>query len=250
MEIQVAVAKASQFSSSEGGDTLEVVERPNGGVSIVLCDANLSGREAKRISSLVVRKVISLLAEGVRDGAAARAASDLLFTEWGGKAAAYLNILSVDLQTQTLVVTHNNLTPVFVSQNGNMQCLRENWPPIGLERNLRPAITELPLVTGTSVVLYTDGISNAGKQYGQEFDSCFLLDTLMSEDLPKAQEVADHLLAQAIRLDQGRPNDDMSVVVLQVLPEPSDAVRRLWLRLPVIQGQAFSDEISSKEIFS
>jgi hypothetical protein len=29
---------------------------------------------------MVVRKVISLLAEGVRDGAAARAASDYLFT--------------------------------------------------------------------------------------------------------------------------------------------------------------------------
>lgn len=248
MEIQVAVAKTSRFASLEGGDTLEVVERPNGGVSIVLCDANLTGRDSKRISSLVVRKVISLLAEGVRDGAAARAASDLLFTEWGGNAAAYLNILSADLQTQTLVITHNSLTPVFISQNGRMQCLSDDWSPIGLERNLRPAITEIPLLTGTTVVLYTDGITKAGRQFGQEFDSCFLLDTLMGEDLPQAQEIADHLLAQAIRLDQGRPSDDMSVVVLQVLPEERDSVRRLWIRLPVHQGQTFGDEISSKEI--
>jgi hypothetical protein len=52
-----------------------VVERPNGGLSVVLADGQSSGRGAKAISLLVVRKVIGLLAEGVRDGAAARAAS-------------------------------------------------------------------------------------------------------------------------------------------------------------------------------
>ena len=45
-------------------------------VSVVLADGQTSGRGAKAVSILVVRKVISLLAEGVRDGAAARAASD------------------------------------------------------------------------------------------------------------------------------------------------------------------------------
>jgi hypothetical protein len=81
MEIQIAVAKTSKYAVSESGDTLEVVERPNGGVSVVLADGQTSGRGAKAISSMVVRKIISLLAEGVRDGAAARAASDSLFTD-------------------------------------------------------------------------------------------------------------------------------------------------------------------------
>ncbi len=242
MEIQIAVAKANRFACLESGDTLETVERPNGGVSVVLCDANLTGRDAKRISLMVVRKVITLLAEGVRDGAAARAASDLLFTDRGGQLAAYLNILSADLQTQTLVMTHNNITPIFVAQNGVMQCLSGEWSPIGMERNLRPAITELPLTIGTTVVFYTDGIINAGKQFGLEFDSCFLLDTLMGEEMLPAQEVADRLLAQAISLDQGRPNDDMSVVVLQVLSECVDSVRRLWIRLPVADGQMYSGD--------
>jgi rhodanese-related sulfurtransferase len=81
MEIQIAVAKINKYDSIESGDTLEVVERPNGGVSVVLADGQSSGLQAKHISTAVVRKVITLLAEGVRDGAAARAASDALFTE-------------------------------------------------------------------------------------------------------------------------------------------------------------------------
>ena len=74
MEIQIAVAKINKYAVSESGDTLEVVERPTGGISVVLADGQTSGRGAKAVSQLVVRKVIGLLAEGVRDGAAARSA--------------------------------------------------------------------------------------------------------------------------------------------------------------------------------
>lgn len=43
MEIQIAVAKTTKYGSQESGDTLEVVERPNGGLSVVLCDGQASG---------------------------------------------------------------------------------------------------------------------------------------------------------------------------------------------------------------
>ena len=108
MEIQIAVSKTNKYASAESGDTLEVVERPNGGMSVVLSDGQTSGKGAKTISTMVVRKVISLLAEGVRDGAAARAASDYLYTERNGKVSASLNILSADFQTGTLVIARNN----------------------------------------------------------------------------------------------------------------------------------------------
>src|SRR5512144_2102019 len=121
MEIQIAVAKTNKYAVSESGDTLEVVERPNGGMSVVLADGQTSGRGAKVVSTMVVRKVISLLAEGVRDGAAARAASDYLYTERKGKVSATLNILSVDKQTSTLVITRNNPVPALIAHNDEIK---------------------------------------------------------------------------------------------------------------------------------
>jgi len=233
MEIQIAVAKTNRYATSESGDTLEVVERPNGGVSVVLADGQTSGHGAKVISTLVVRKVISLLAEGVRDGAAARAASDYLFTERNGKVSACLNILSVDLDTGTLVITRNNPTPVFVAQHEKIECLSGEASPIGTSRNIRPAISELALESGTTVVMYTDGLLNAGDRYGESFDICTLLEGLLEDQDPPCQQLADSLLNQAIRLDQNRPNDDMSVVVVKVLPNEIDQIRRMMVRLPV-----------------
>lgn len=234
MEIQIAVAKTNKYAVSESGDTLETVERPNGGMSVVLADGQTSGRGAKAISTMVVRKVISLLAEGVRDGAAARAASDYLYTERGGKVSATLNILSADLQTGTLVITRNNPSPTFIARGDRIECINSESTSIGTSRNLRPAITEIALEGWTSIVMYTDGILHAGDRYGQNLDICTLLESLLEDQDPSSQEIADALLAHAIQLDQGRPNDDMSVVVLRVLPFESDLIRRMTVRLPVI----------------
>src|SRR5512136_143953 len=158
MEVQIAVSKVRKYAASNSGDTVEVVERPQGGVSVVMADGQTSGRGAKWISTLVVRKVISLLAEGVRDGAAARAASDYLYTERGGKVSATLNILSVDRQTSTLVITRNNPAPVLLAMNEEIKVLDEKCSPVGLYRDTRPTINEIPLEAGFTAVMYTDGL--------------------------------------------------------------------------------------------
>ena len=85
MHLSVAVSKVNKWASRESGDTLEMIERPHGGVSFVLADGQSSGIAAKAISIRVVRKVISELSDGVRDGAAARAANDMLFALRRGK---------------------------------------------------------------------------------------------------------------------------------------------------------------------
>lgn len=233
MEIQIAVAKTNKYAVSESGDTLEVVERPNGGVSVVLADGQTSGKGAKAISTMVVRKVISLLAEGVRDGAAARAASDYLYTERVGKVSATLNILSADLETGTIVITRNNPSPVLISRGDRVEALNTESRPIGTSRNIRPEISELALEGGMSIVVYTDGLLHAGDRYGLSLDICTLIESMLDEQEPSSQEIADTLLFQAIKLDQGRPNDDMSVVVLRVLPNESDLIRRMTVSLPV-----------------
>jgi serine phosphatase RsbU (regulator of sigma subunit) len=234
MEIQLAVAKTNKYATSESGDSVEVVERPNGGISVVMADGQSSGKGAKQISSLVVRKVISLLSEGVRDGAAARAASDYLFTERKGKVSATLNIVSIDLQTTTMVITRNNPLPVFIASNEEICSFDDECNPIGLYRDTRPLITELPIEPGLIVVLFTDGLVHAGSRSGECLDiKTFLEAHIDDEEDSSPQEIADQLLALAMQLDHGRPVDDISVVVIQVTSHSGDSVRRMTVQLPL-----------------
>jgi serine phosphatase RsbU (regulator of sigma subunit) len=236
MEIQIAVAKINKYAVSESGDTLEVVERPNGGLSVVLADGQTSGRGAKAVSMMVVRKVIGLLAEGVRDGAAARAASDALFTEKGGKVSSTLNIASLDMHTKSIVLTRNNPAPVLIAQNTEVKTLEGESKPIGTQRTIRPLIDEMPINGGLTILFFTDGLVHAGDRRGKPMDAQSFLSELLKDKSITAQSIADSLLATAIDLDEGRPADDCSVVVLKVVPLVGDTVRRMNVRLPINLG--------------
>jgi serine phosphatase RsbU (regulator of sigma subunit) len=237
MEVKLAVAKVNKYATSESGDSVEVVERPLGGISVVMADGQSSGKGAKQISSLVVRKVISLLSEGVRDGAAARAASDYLFTERKGKVSSTLNIVSIDLQTATMVITRNNPLPVLIASGNEICAFDDECNPIGLYRDTRPLISEVPLEAGLTVVLFTDGLVHAGSRSGENLDIQTFLRAIIEDDVDEEQctpqEIANSLLTHAVHLDQGRPVDDISVVVIRVTSHESDSVRRMTVDLPL-----------------
>jgi len=234
MEVQIAVSKVKKYATSTSGDTVEVIERPKGGLSIVLADGQSSGRGAKWVSSFVVRKVLSLLADGVRDGAAARAASDALFTERNGKVSATLNILSVDMQTKTLVISRNNPAPVLLARDEEITSLDGECKPIGFYADTRPLITQVPLEAGLTVVAFTDGITHAGSRSGQSMDVITCLQSLLDDGNPSPQEISDSLLNHALKLDQNRPVDDTSVVALRVMTRDQETqIRRMVVSLPI-----------------
>ena len=233
MEVQIAVAKVNKYATSESGDTLEVIERPNGGLSVVLADGQTSGRGAKAVSQMVVRKVIGLLAEGVRDGASARAASDALFTDKKGKVICTLNIASIDLHSGTIVLTRNNPSPMFICRDMQIDRIDSESIPLGTSRDVRPSITEIELAAGLIVVLYTDGLVHAGERRGQPMNTMQVLQSMLEDQEPGPQSIADTLLAHAVSLDDNRPADDISVVVLKVSALRGDNVRRMTVRLPL-----------------
>ncbi|NLD43152.1 MAG: SpoIIE family protein phosphatase [Chloroflexi bacterium] len=234
MDVQVGVAKVAKYAVSESGDTVELIERPNGGVSAVLVDGQRSGRSAKIISNIVARKAISLLGEGVRDGAAARAAHDYLCTHRRGQVSAELQIISVDLASRTLVISRNTHCAAYVVQGGVCRVLDAPANAIGLYPNTKPVIEEIALLPGTVAVVSSDGVAAAGSRRGESLNLVPLLAEILASER-NAQQIADAILARALALDEGRPVDDTSVVVVSVLDNAVEEprVRRLSATFPL-----------------
>ncbi|MBK8045790.1 MAG: SpoIIE family protein phosphatase [Anaerolineales bacterium] len=233
LELQVAAAKITKYASLESGDTIEFVERPHGGLSIVVADGQRSGKSAKAISNIVVRKAISLLAEGVRDGAAARATHDYLLTQRNGKVSAELFIISVDLVTQTLVVSRNARCPSLLRCGDAFSWLDAPAEAVGIHRNTKPAITELPLTAHTTVVVVTDGVWGAGAPNTARIDLPEIVRAIDPGDAP-VQVVADAILDAALRLDHDRPHDDATVAVVKLMPRNyGTEVRRVVMHFPI-----------------
>jgi serine phosphatase RsbU (regulator of sigma subunit) len=242
LQIFIAVAKVGKYATSESGDSVEVVERPHGGISVVIADGQRSGKSAKIVSNGVVRKAVALLADGVRDGAAARAAHDYLRTLRGGQVSATLNLISVDLDSRSLVVARNSHVPVLLfnpawaghASPDGWQVLNQPSEAIGIYTRTRPVISELPLEAGTTVLVFTDGLWTAGERYGQRFSVAARTSQLIQVGNDDPQFLADTLLQEALDFDRGRPTDDMTLVVLGIRSDESgDQVRRMTVSFPV-----------------
>lgn len=227
------MAKVGKYATPESGDSLEMIERPAGGLSFVLVDGQTSGKAAKAVANVVARKAIGLLADGVRDGAAARAASDYLFTYRSGKVSATLNILSIDMHSHTLVITRNNPAPVLLMEAGEARMLCELSEAVGTRRDIRPQIHEVPLHIGLAAVVCTDGMVHAGSRTGRTCDWLVEFQRLQDAGGADPQRWADHLLATAVSLDDGRPADDISILVAMITPQDGDDARRLRVSMPL-----------------
>lgn len=233
MHLAVAVAKINKWAVQQSGDTLEIIERPRGGLSVVMADGQRSGPAAKQVSIWVVRKVVTELAEGVRDGAAARAANDMLHAMREGKVSATLVILSVDLASRSLVVTRCGNPEVYLClANCQVQRLEGSAPPLGFHRHVRPLVDSFPLEPGLMLCAFTDGILHAGSRTGTPLDVVGALKELYGTS-PQAQAVADGLLMRSMDLDEQRPVDDTSVAVLQVLTGAAEGPRYLRAEMPL-----------------
>ena len=233
MQIDVAVAKVAKYPYRVSGDTLEMIERPHGGLSFVLVDGQGHGPAAKHLSHLVATKAVSLLADGVRDGAAARATHDFLYAYRQGKVSADLTIVSVDLVSKTIVLSRNSACPLLIFSSGELRLVDEPAQPIGIYARTKPAVTEIALAERLVVVTPSDGVLEAGERYGQRLDLLAAVRPLLTPSA-SAQSIADGLLGQAVALDRGRPEDDASVLVLTTSAQESeDATRRLHVSFPV-----------------
>ncbi len=232
--LDLGLAKTEKYASRDSGDTVEIVERPGGGFSVVMIDGQGSGQAAKTLSLLLSSKAVGLIKEGVRDGAVARATHDHLFMYRHGRVSATFDMLSVDMQTRTVVVTRNADAPMLLGEGAAFRSVAVDSGPIGRYHFTKPEICEMPIQLGLTVVLFTDGIPHSGRRRQlPEIDFVGFAEAEIEPDLP-AQEIADRMLALAIERDDGRPGDDMAVVAMRIAAFAGDRViRRMQAQFPM-----------------
>ena len=167
MEVQVYVAKVGKYAVGVSGDSVEVVERPCGGISVVIIDGQGHGRGAKRMSHMIANQAARLIEDGARDGAVMRVINDQLYAFRDGMVSATATLLSADAAQGCLVVSRNSNSPVLVASHGEARCLDAPVEPIGIRRLLKPSLTHLELAAGTVLMGFTDGVTDAGRHGGK-----------------------------------------------------------------------------------
>ncbi len=232
MQIDIGIAKVGKYAVSESGDSVEVVERPRGGLSVVIVDGQGHGRSAKRLSHQVASKAAGLIGDGARDGVVMRTVNDFLYALRDGMVSCTITILTVDLDAKSLVVSRNSNCPVVIRHPDGSHCLDSEQTPIGVHRQNRPSVAHWPVFPNTTLLGFTDGVIHAGRRTAQPFT---LNEVYRMLDIQgqSPQHLADGILDYALQTEKFKPKDDMGVAVVSVNADDKGlGIRRMAVSYP------------------
>ena len=104
--------------------------------------------------------------------------------------------------------------PFIVRAQGRIEVLEGGGPPLGIIGRMRYQPARVQLEPGDTLVLYSDGLSEAMNEYGEEFTEERLSQLLIDLRGHSANDMINSILAALARFVGNAPaNDDVTVVV-------------------------------------
>lgn len=205
---------ASRPARSLGGDYYDVFYR--GGGTMVLCIADVSGKgiPAALLMANLQATVQSAAVEEPRPGRfAARVNSAVCRNLSPGRfVTLFYCLLEVSSHRLGYVNAGHN-APILLRGSGQVVRLDSAGPVLGVFNGLEYQESDVSIEPGDRLVLFTDGISEAENDAGEEFGEDRIVATL-KETCGSAGEIRNSIFHAVDEFSGGRLRDDATIVVM------------------------------------
>lgn len=173
-----------------GGDFYDVIELPDNKLGIFIADVADKGMPAALFMALTRTLVRAAVVETSSPAEALRRVNDSLLpdTQQGMFITAVYGVLDLNTGTFTYVNAGHN-PPFWVKTDGSLEKLTRTSIALGVME--QPVIEErtITIVSGDTLLLYTDGLTEAFSPDGELFGEVRLLDVMDSLAADTAEEV-------------------------------------------------------------
>jgi len=106
--------------------------------------------------------------------------------------------------------------PLLMTGDGGARSLTTTGIVLGIVKSPCYRNVEVPISTGDTLVLYTDGLTEATDRAGREFGESRVLDVLGAHRGAAAAELQETLITEVERFSRGRFQDDVTLVVVRL----------------------------------
>jgi serine phosphatase RsbU (regulator of sigma subunit) len=208
-------------SRGVSGDYYQIVERPGRGeVAVVIADVSGKGIAASLLTGYVDALVNAFLGEDMEPAAIFSRVSPQMNakTPVESFATAFLGILSSD--TGALRFASAGHDPgIVVRASGEVELLMPTGMPLGLMPNATYADSRIKLGGGDTLVLYTDGITEAANPDDEMFERERLIEICREHRTEPPEALAASIHAAVETFVEGRPyHDDRTLVIVRRQP--------------------------------
>jgi serine phosphatase RsbU (regulator of sigma subunit) len=200
-----------------GGDYYDYVELPGGRLAVVVADVSGKGISASLLMAKLSAETRYCLASEPSP-AAAMGRLNRLFCDssWEDRFVTMVLAVLDPRRHEVILVNAGHLPPLLRRGPGQVEAVgqAESRLPLGVDRDVEYAPSIVPLAPGQSLVLYTDGITEAMNAAGELYGSQRLL-TLLTSDVDRLSLLGRRILDDVKRFVGAQSqSDDMCLTCL------------------------------------
>lgn len=201
-------------AAAVGGDYVDLIPSQNGAFHFALGDVSGKGIAASMLMSHLHATLRALLGSGMGIEQVMRTTSRI-FCESSLAAQFATLVLGKADQEGNVELVNAGHTPVLLINGNEMQSIDASNVPLGLFCATEFSATKTHVPPGSSLVIYSDGISEALDQAGNEFGLPQLQRDLQRHRFLTSAELVDKIAGTIDAFTGGTsPSDDRTLVVL------------------------------------
>jgi sigma-B regulation protein RsbU (phosphoserine phosphatase) len=198
-----------------GGDYYDFLDFGSGRLGLVLADISGKGMSAALLMANLQANLRGQYALALEDVPRLLRSVNHLFyrnTETSHYATMFFAIYDDGTRRLRYVNCGHN-PPILVRANGDLERLTATATVLGLFEEWDCTVGEYQLASGDVLVIYTDGISEAGPNEEEEYGEERLIVTTRNHQRQAAGEILDNILSEVQQFSRGRQADDMTLIV-------------------------------------
>ena len=208
-DLVYGTATCTKSGVVSSGDTHSLIEIDTGKYMVALCDGMGSGEKAHSGSQLAIGLLENFYKAGFDNEMILTSINKLLSLSNDEHFNA-LDVTVLDFQNNTMDFIKLGAPKGYLKRSEETIVIGTNGLPLGVLEEMKPHITQKKVENFDMIIMVTDGISDAFGSSDALKNYIHTLDTI------NPQTMADSILQQAMTLEDGKPQDDMSVSVVRV----------------------------------
>jgi serine phosphatase RsbU (regulator of sigma subunit) len=203
-----------------GGDYYDFLSLGAGHLAIVLADVSGKGISAALLMANLQANLRSQYTLALEDlPRLLKSVNQLFYQNTDAHSYATLFFADYDDSTRRLrYVNCGHLPPLLLRANGKVERLTATSTVLGLFEEWECAASEVGLSPGDTLVLYTDGVTEAASARGEEFGESRLIETLCAQRHLPVPFLLEAVAAAVEEFSHGEQADDITLIVAGCRP--------------------------------
>ena len=203
-------ARVIKPGQSVSGDNYMFLETDEGQAFICLSDGMGSGVSASHESETVIDLMERFIEAGFSKETAVKMINSTMVLTDGEPACSTVDICSIDLYDGKCDFIKLGAAASFLKREHTVERITASSIPAGVLQSPEYETTDMTVTDGDFIIMVSDGLTDLG------YSTDALENLIKAQDSPNPMEIANNILAGALRNCGYNPQDDMTVLVLGI----------------------------------